>query len=67
MNDAKPQMAFECIEIAVPVKEFMPVLKAKRRDERVYRLAYSKTVSLQISVVFCCCQSEPNTTGLEDG
>lgn len=66
MNDAKPQMAFESIEIAIPVKEFMPGLKAERRDEGIYCLAYSETVSSQISVVFCCRQSEPNTTGLED-
>ena len=41
MNDAKPEVLFKGIEIAVPMKEGVSGVKTKGRDEAIHRLTYS--------------------------
>jgi hypothetical protein len=51
MNDAKPEMLFKGIEIAVPMKEGVSSVKAKGRDEAIHRLTYSVAHGAQRPVI----------------
>jgi hypothetical protein len=65
MNDAKPEVLFKGIEIAVPMKEGVAV-KTKGRDEAIHRLTYSVAQGAQRPLISGCRHGQLRPSGRED-